>query len=73
MGPVMTKKRELLALLSRRWVTPVIALQWVGILSLSQRISEWRREGLEFDQRTVQTPSGARVAAYRLRAKKGGQ
>lgn len=71
--PSNTKKRELLALLSRRWVTPIIALQAVGIMSLSQRVSEWRRAGLEFDQRTVVTESGARVASYRLRVQKGGQ
>lgn len=68
-----TKKAALLALLRRRWVTPLVALQSVGVLSLSQRISEWRRyDGLEFDQRTVVTDSGARVAAYRLRSRKAG-
>lgn len=66
-----TKKAALLQLLRRRWVTPLVALQSVGVLSLSQRISEWRRyDGLEFDQRTVVTSSGARVAAYRLRSRK---
>jgi hypothetical protein len=70
--PSSTKKRDLLALLGRRWVTPIVALQSVGIMSLSQRVSEWRRQGLEFDQRTVLTDSGARVAAYRLRARKDG-
>ncbi len=61
-----TKKACLLKLLAHQWVTPVVALQRVGILSLSQRISEWRRKGMEFDPRVVVTLSGARVAAYKL-------
>ena len=62
----MTKKTALLSLLGRKWVTPLIALQEVGVLSLAQRVSEWRRAGYKFDQREVHTPSGSRVAAYRL-------
>ena len=61
-----TKKAALLRLLGCQYVTPLIALQHVGILSLSQRISEWRRKGYEFHQRVV-TFDGSRVAAYRLR------
>lgn len=62
----MTKKTALLSLLGRQWVTPLDALQKVGVLSLAQRVSEWRRKGYEFHQREVHTSSGSRVAAYRL-------
>lgn len=62
----MSKKADLLSLLERQWVTPLIALQKVGVLSLAQRVSEWRRAGYEFAQREVHTETGSRVAAYRL-------
>ena len=60
-----TKKANLLQLLRCQYVTPLIALQHVGILSLAQRISEWRASGYEFHQRWVRS-DGSRVAAYRL-------
>ena len=61
-----TKTAALLQLLRRQWVTPLVALQKVGLLSLSQRISRFRSRGYEFHQRTVVTESGSRVAAYKL-------
>jgi hypothetical protein len=67
----MTMKADLLDLLAIEWVTPIVALQKVQCLSLAQRISQWRSQGYEFDQRVVHTPKGARVAAYRLRKKVG--
>ena len=60
-----TKKAALLRLLRCQYVTPLIALQHVGILSLSQRVSEWRRQGYEFHQRVVHSGT-SRVAAYKL-------
>lgn len=61
-----TKKARLLKLLQRRWMTPLDALNAVGIISLSQRVSEWRRQGYVFAQREVRTEGGSRVAAYRM-------
>ena len=60
-----TKKANLLRLLRCQYVTPLIALHSVGIMSLAQRISEWRAIGYEFHQRWVKA-DGSRVAAYRL-------
>lgn len=60
-----TKKAALLALLRRQYVTPLIALREVGILSLAQRVSEWRRKGYEFAQETRQEGK-SRFAAYML-------
>ena len=68
-----TKTAALLAELGRRWLTPLEAAHSVGILSLAQRISNWRAKGYEFCQRTVVMPSGPRVAAYRLTKKPGAQ
>ena len=62
----MTQKAALLALLGRQWVTPQIALAKVGCMSLAQRVSEWRRMGVEFDQRVL-VAGRSRFAAYRLR------
>lgn len=61
-----TKKKELLALLRKEWVTPLIALQKVKILSLSQRCGDFRRDGLVVLDKWVTTDTGARVKAYRL-------
>lgn len=60
-----TKKSQLLRLLGKQWVTPLVALREVGIMSLSQRVSGWRAEGYVFAQKTVEC-NGSRVAAYRL-------
>ena len=60
-----TKKSALLSLLRRQYVTPLIALREVGILSLAQRISNWRAEGYEFAQNVVEC-DGSRVASYKL-------
>ena len=61
-----TKKAKLLALLRKRYVTPIDALNSCGILSLAQRVSQWRSQGMVIDDRWVLTPSGARVKAYTL-------
>ena len=60
-----TKKAALLALLRKQYVTPLIALHHCRILSLSQRISNWRAQGYEFAQRVVEC-DGSRVAAYKF-------
>lgn len=61
-----TKTARLLDLLKRQWVTPVIALNKVGLFSLSQRCGQFRRAGIKVLDKWVTTDSGARVKAYRL-------
>lgn len=61
----MTMKRDLLALLARQWVTPISALQHCQCLSLAQRCSEWRRDGMPIFDKWVQS-NGKRFKAYKL-------
>ena len=49
------------------WLTTLDAINACGLSSLSQRISVLRRKGYEFDQRTVVTATGSRIAEYKLR------
>lgn len=61
-----TKKARLLNLLKTQWTTPLEALEACGILSLAQRVSEWRRAGYVIGDKWVVTGTGARVKAYRV-------
>ncbi|MDO9313374.1 MAG: helix-turn-helix domain-containing protein [Burkholderiaceae bacterium] len=61
-----TKKHKLLKLLKAQWTTPIEALEACGILSLSQRVSEWRAAGVVILDKWVTTGTGARVKAYRV-------
>lgn len=61
-----TKKAALLELLAGQWVTVQIAQQKCGLNSLAQRISNWRAQGYEFHQRTIQIDKHTRIAAYKL-------
>jgi hypothetical protein len=65
----MTMKDELAQIMRRQWVSPLMALQLVGCLSLSQRCGEMRREGLKVQDRWVDLPSGKRVKEYRIGGK----
>lgn len=56
---------QLLELLSKGWVTPVLALNAVGCFSLSQRAGEFIRDGLPIEKQWVDLPNGKRVRAYR--------
>jgi hypothetical protein len=60
-----TKKDRLLSLLGRRWVTHIDALMICRIATISQRVSEWRRDGHCITDKWV-TSDGARFKAYRL-------
>lgn len=62
----VTKKADLFQVLCRRWLTPLEAAHHCGILSLSQRVSEWRAQGHCIVDRWVKTASGSRVKAYRV-------
>ena len=62
-------KAQLIKLLERRWVTPLIALQQVGCLSLSQRCGELRRDGVRVADKWISS-NGKRYKAYRIVASK---
>ena len=61
-----TKTARLLDLLSREWVTPLLALHHCQLLSLSQRVTSFERAGHTIARRWVTTSGGSRVMAYRL-------
>jgi hypothetical protein len=60
------KKDALLKALRREWLTPLEAVERVGIFSLSQRCGEFRRAGMNVLDKWVTTASGSRVKAYRI-------
>jgi hypothetical protein len=62
----MTKKAKLLKLMQRQWVSPIKALQDVGILSLSQRVGEFKRAGVNVQTRWARSAAGARFCEYRV-------
>lgn len=61
-----TKKAQLLKLLKRQYVTPLECLQQCGLMTLSQRVSEWRRAGYVIGDRWVITGTGSKVKAYKV-------
>lgn len=61
-----TKTAALFELLKRQWVTPLISVNKVGLLSLSQRCGQFRRAGHVVLDKWVKTSSGSKVKAYRL-------
>jgi hypothetical protein len=63
-----TMESRLLKLLRRKWVTPLSALKEVQCLSLAQRVSQWRRAGVEIADKWVELDGGKRVKAYRIGA-----
>lgn len=63
----MTRRDKLLGHLRRRWISPLQALELVGILSLSQRAGELAREGHNVIKRPGKSPhTGARWTEYRV-------
>lgn len=60
-----TKIERLRKLIRRQWITPLIALNECGLLSLSQRVGQLRREGLTIIDKWVIPSPGTRVKAYR--------
>lgn len=65
------KTQAAIQIMRRRWLTTLGAINACGLSSLSQRISVLRRKGYEFDQRTVVTATGSRIAEYKLRKAPG--
>lgn len=64
----ITMKARLRALLKEGWVTPLDALNRANCLSLSQRIGNFRSEGVRIEDKWVDLPSGKQVKAYRIEA-----
>lgn len=62
----MTMKETLFRLLRRQWITPLEALEQAQCMSLSQRCSEFARDGHRVMKRWVTLPSGKRVKMYRI-------
>ncbi len=58
----MSKKYQVLRLMQRRWVTPILALETCRLFSLSQRCGELKREGFKIESRRVR---GAAYHEYR--------
>jgi hypothetical protein len=61
-----TKTQALFDLLSNQWVTPLDALRVCRVMTLAQRVSEWRAEGHVIADKWVKSASGSRYKAYRL-------
>lgn len=62
----MTKTARLMKLLQRQYATPLDALNHCGVLSLAQRVSEFRAAGVMVADKWVICPSGSRVKAYHV-------
>ena len=62
----MTRTESLRRTLAVRWLTPLEAAQVCGVFSLSQRVGDFRRQGIEVMDRWVKLPSGARVKSYKI-------
>ena len=62
----MTMKTQLVNLLKRQWVTPLVALRECACLSLSQRVGELERSGVNIERQWRSLPNGKRVRAYRI-------
>lgn len=62
----MSMKAELIALMQKRWVTPLEALEIAHCLSLSQRVGELRRSGVNVIDKWVELHNGKRIKAYRI-------
>ena len=66
----MTQTDQILtALKAGKRLTPVDALNDFGCFRLGARIYDLRREGHAIERTMIETPSGARVAEYRMAEK----
>ncbi len=64
--PLQPLERDILALLTSGWTTPLLALQKANCLSLSQRCGSLSRLGINIEKKWVKLPSGKNVRAYRV-------
>lgn len=53
-------------LLRKGWTTAMQSALKGGVLSLSQRVGEWRKAGIPIEDKWVHTGGGARIKAYRI-------
>lgn len=58
--------RQILALLRRGWVTPLIALDEVGTTEFRKRVSEIRQAGFKLEFQMVPRDGGRPVKAWRV-------
>jgi hypothetical protein len=63
---MQTRTQRTITLLQRRWLTALECAQLGGCLSLSQRVGDLRRAGVNVLDRWQRTRGGARVKAYRI-------
>jgi hypothetical protein len=61
-----TRQDITLRLLRKGWTTALDSALAGGVLSLSQRVGTWSREGMHIAKRWEVTKGGAKVMAYRL-------
>lgn len=67
MKPTLTQKEQIKAhLLSGKTITPLEALRHYGCMSLAQRISELKVEGMEINSTPIKVGENKRVAKYQL-------
>ena len=62
----MNHKARTLQLLRRGWTTAIHSAMNGGCLSLSQRVGEFKRSGVEIADKWVHTAGGAKIKAYRI-------
>jgi ribosomal protein L20 len=65
-GRDVTHTDRTIQLLRKGWLTALQSAQQGGCLSLSQRVGELKRAGVEVADKWVSTGGGARVKAYRI-------
>lgn len=53
-------------LMKEGWITPLDSVRQGGVLALSQRVSELRRDGVSVIDKWVETRRGKRMKAYRI-------
>jgi hypothetical protein len=59
-----TKCEKLFHMLGKRWMTAADSMELCGVLSLSQRVSEWRAEGVQIMDKWLEV-DGSRFKMYR--------
>jgi len=62
----MTKTEHLRRLLKRQWVSPLECLELCGLMTLSQRCSEFKAAGMPLKKKPLKLASGTTVMSYRL-------
>lgn len=62
----MTKTDRTFLLLLTDWTTSLECALNGGVLSLSQRVGDFRRRGYAVEEKSVTTQGGARVLAWRI-------